>query len=58
VLSVQSVPRCYKQDQLVGELVSQLDNCWGSAVVSSCCEKLVAEAKDSSGTQRKGNVCQ
>jgi hypothetical protein len=24
--------------------------------VSRCCEKLVAEAGDSSGTQRKGNV--
>jgi hypothetical protein len=24
--------------------------------VSCCCEKLVAEAGDSSGTQRKGNV--
>jgi hypothetical protein len=25
--------------------------------VSCCCEKLVAETGDSSGTQRKGNVC-
>ncbi|PNF20005.1 hypothetical protein B7P43_G08649, partial [Cryptotermes secundus] len=28
----------------------------GSVVVSCCCEKLVAQAGDSSGTQRKGNV--
>jgi hypothetical protein len=56
VLSVQSVPRCYKQDELVGELVSQLHNHWDSVVGSCCCEKLVAGAKDSLGTQRKGNV--
>jgi hypothetical protein len=36
--------------QLVIELVR--DNRWGS-VVSCCCEKLVAEAGDSSETQRK-----
>jgi hypothetical protein len=35
---------------------SELDNCWGSVIVSFCCEKLVAEAGDRSGTQRKGNV--
>jgi hypothetical protein len=29
---------------LVGEWVSELDNRWGSIVVSCCCEKLVAEA--------------
>jgi hypothetical protein len=28
----------------------QSDNHWGSAVVSCCCQKLVAEAGDSSGT--------
>jgi hypothetical protein len=39
--------------ELVGELVS--NRC--SSVVSCCCWKLVAEAGDSSGTQRKGNVC-
>jgi hypothetical protein len=32
--------------------LQELDNHWGSAVVSSCCEKLVAEVGDSSGTQR------
>jgi hypothetical protein len=37
-------------EELVVELVSYLDNRWGSAVVSYCCEKLVAEARDSSGT--------
>jgi hypothetical protein len=36
------------------ELVSELENRWGSAAVSCCCEKLVAEASDSSGTQTKG----
>jgi hypothetical protein len=55
VFYTQSVPRCYKQDKL-GVARSQLENRWGSDVVSCCCEKLVAEAGDSSGTQRKGNV--
>jgi hypothetical protein len=32
--------------ELVGELVSYFNNCWGLVVVS-CCEKLVAEARDS-----------
>jgi hypothetical protein len=36
-------------------LVSELEGCY-VVVVSGCCEKLVAEAGDSSGTQRKGNV--
>jgi hypothetical protein len=36
--------------------ISELYNCWGSAVVSYCCEELVAEAGGSSGTQRKGNA--
>jgi hypothetical protein len=40
---------CYKQGQL-GAAVS-FDNHWGSAVVSCCCEKLVAETGVSSGTQ-------
>jgi hypothetical protein len=39
------------------ELVSELDDSYGSVVVSCCCEKLVAEVGDSSATQRKGNVC-
>jgi hypothetical protein len=34
----------------------QLQNRWGSVVVSCCCGKLAAESGDSSGTQRKGNV--
>jgi hypothetical protein len=55
VFSVRFVARCYEQDKLVSG-VSELDTCWGSVVVSCCCEKLVAEAGDSSGTQRKGNV--
>jgi hypothetical protein len=36
--------------------VSELKNYWGSVVVSCFCENVVAEAGDSSGTQRKGNV--
>jgi hypothetical protein len=62
--SVRPMPRCYKHDKtgaaesrLVNELVSELGNRWVSAVVSLCCEKLVAEAGDSSGIQRKWNVC-
>jgi hypothetical protein len=35
---------------------SESDDCWGSGVMSCCSYKLVAEAMDSSGTQRKGNV--
>jgi hypothetical protein len=41
--------------ELVGELVSELEDCC-SSVLSCCCEKLAVEAVDSSGTQRKGNV--
>jgi hypothetical protein len=26
--------------------VSQLENCWGSVVVSCCCEELVGEAEE------------
>jgi hypothetical protein len=51
VFSVWSVPKCYTQDkfvkrvsELIGERVSKLEDSWGSAVVSCCCEKLVAEA--------------
>jgi hypothetical protein len=36
--------------------VSWLVSGRGLVVVSCCCEKLVAEAGNSSGTQRKGNV--
>jgi hypothetical protein len=39
------------------DFLQELDNCWGSVVVSCCCEKLVAETRDSSGTQRKQNIC-
>jgi hypothetical protein len=56
MFSVRSMPRCYKQGELaVNELV-RVDNCWGSDVVICCCQKLVAEARDNSGTQRKGKV--
>jgi hypothetical protein len=52
VFSVGSVPRCYKQDSTESqwsgverrELLSELEDCCGSVVVSCCCEKLVAEA--------------
>jgi hypothetical protein len=58
---VPEVQSCYKQDStvcedIVGELVSESDNSWGSVIVSCCCEKLVAEAGDCLETQRKGNV--
>jgi hypothetical protein len=42
--------------KLVGEIVSYLEDCCSSVIVSSCCEELVTEADDSLGTQRKGNV--
>jgi hypothetical protein len=29
--------------QLVSECVSELEDCWGSVLVSCCCEKLVTE---------------
>jgi hypothetical protein len=53
--STRSVPRFYNQDQLA-VAVSELEDCCGSLVVICCCEKLVAEARDRSGTQSKGNV--
>jgi hypothetical protein len=53
MFSVRSVPICYRQD-ILG--VSQWDNRWVS-VVSCCYENLASEVGDSSGTQRKGNVC-
>jgi hypothetical protein len=37
------------------ELVSELENCCSSVLVS-CCEKLVAEVGDSYENQRKGNI--
>jgi hypothetical protein len=33
--------------------MSCLEDCWGSVLVSCCCEKPVAETGDSSGTQSK-----
>jgi hypothetical protein len=53
-----SVPTCYKQEELVewraecvtwlvNQSVSELEDCCGSVFVSCCCEKLVAEARDS-----------
>jgi hypothetical protein len=36
--------------------VSELEDSWGSVLVSHSCENLVAEAGDNSGTQSKGNV--
>jgi hypothetical protein len=55
VKSVKSVSQSVSQSvgELVSEWVSGLDNRWGSVVVSCFCKKLVAEAGDSSGTQRK-----
>ena len=41
---------------MVGWRVSELDNLWGSVVVSCCSQELVPEAGDSSGTQKKGNI--
>jgi hypothetical protein len=38
------------------EFAGELVNCWGSNIVSHCCEKLVTEAGDSMGTQKKGNI--
>jgi hypothetical protein len=35
---------------------SQINNYWGSVIVSCRCEKLVDENGDISGTQRKGEV--
>jgi hypothetical protein len=36
--------------------VNEIDDCWGSVIVSYCFGKLIPEAGDSSVTQRKGNV--
>jgi hypothetical protein len=48
-----SVPRYNKQDKLGAEVNEEIG---GELVVICCCKKLIAEARDSSGTQRKGNV--
>jgi hypothetical protein len=67
VYSVRSVQGFYKQGSQsswvswlvsgwVSRSVSSSENCWGSVVVSCCCEKLVAEARDSSGTKWNGNT--
>jgi hypothetical protein len=45
-----------EQSELVGGCLSELENCCGSVLLSCCCEKPVAGAGDSSGTQRKGNI--
>jgi hypothetical protein len=56
VISLRSVPRCYKQGKLIGESMTEIEDCCSSVVVSCCCEKVVVEAGDSSETQRNGNV--
>jgi hypothetical protein len=38
------------------ELVVELEDRFGSVNVSCYCYKLIAEAEDNSGTQRKGNI--
>jgi hypothetical protein len=43
VFSMWFMLRCYKQDKLG---VSELEDCCGSVVVSCCCSKLVAEARE------------
>jgi hypothetical protein len=42
---------------LLGERASDLENYRSSAIVNGCSEKLVAEAWNSSLTQRKEKVC-
>jgi hypothetical protein len=58
VFSVRPDPRCYKQDKLgvrVNEdLVRELENSWGSVIVSCCCGKLVAEARGQFGNPEEG----
>jgi hypothetical protein len=42
---------------LCRDVISRTDNLGGGSIVMSCCcEKLVAEARESLGTQRKGNI--
>jgi hypothetical protein len=38
---------------LISDWVSELENCWGSGVVSFCCEKLVAEAREQFGNPKE-----
>jgi hypothetical protein len=40
----------------VGWWVSELDNFWISAVMSCCCDKLLAKVGDNSGSQKKRNI--
>jgi hypothetical protein len=62
MFSVWSIMRCHIRtvsgvewvDWRVSESVSQSENCWCSVLEICCCEKLVAEARDSSWTQSKG----
>jgi hypothetical protein len=61
VFFTRSVPLCYKQgqldvavSQLVGKLVSESEDCWGSVVVTCCCEQLVAEARGQLGNPGEG----
>jgi hypothetical protein len=44
------------QQQFSNLAVSELEDCWGSVVVSCCLQKLVPEAGDGPGTKRKRNV--
>jgi hypothetical protein len=53
VFSTRSMLRCYKHYNSV----SYLRKYCGSVRVSCCCEKLVAEARVSSGTQKEGEHC-
>jgi hypothetical protein len=36
------------------DLVGEREDCWGSVVVSCCCEKLVAEAQGQFGNPEEG----
>jgi hypothetical protein len=56
--SLRSVPTYYKQDKfgviwMVGELVGWLEDVCCSVFVGCCCEKLVAEARNSSENQQR-----
>jgi hypothetical protein len=62
VISLWPARRCYKQDsqsvsedreEFVGELVSPLEVCCGSVVVSCCCEKLVDDARRQLGNSEE-----
>jgi hypothetical protein len=56
VFSFRSVPRLYKEEQLQLRVSRERVCCRQLRVAAVRSEKLVAEAWDSSGTQRKGNV--